>query len=172
MATADLTAQRLRELLHYDPETGVFTWKVDRTTRVRAGMEAGSLYKLGRTQYRYIMIDFKQHRAHRLAWLYVHGVWPAAFLDHVNGDGADNRMVNLRQATCAENSQAANKRMLPQNTSGYRGVSYHAERGRWMASIAFNRKRKWLGSFATAEEANEAYLKAKRELHAFSEAPT
>lgn len=168
LAKSIVTAERLRELLHYDPESGVFTWRVDRSTRIRAGSVAGSIQYLGRTQYLYIMIDFKQYRAHRLVWLYVYGKWPAEMLDHINGDGADNRLANLREATCAENSQAANKRLMKNNTSGYRGVSFNTKRKRWMASISAFGKRKWLGSYETVEAAAAAYSEAKRKVHAFS----
>lgn len=161
-----LTAEALRAILHYDPETGHFTWLEDRG-RIRVGDRAGSLQWLGRTAYLYICIDHKQHRAHRLAWLYMTGKWPEDMLDHRDGDGSNNRFANLREATGAQNSQAPNKRMLPQNTSGYTGVSTKKGRNKWNASIAVNRRRIYLGSFSTAEEASAAYLAAKRRLHAF-----
>lgn len=168
MAKPILTVERLRELLTYDPDTGIFRWKANRGT-VISGTVAGSAQRLGRTSYVYIMIDHRGYRAHRLAWLYMNGVWPKDMIDHINGDGADNRYSNLREASCAQNSQAPNKRMLPQNTSGYVGVSKKKGRNKWNASIAFSGKRIFLGSFFSAEDASAAYLKAKKMHHAFME---
>lgn len=163
-----VTVERVRELLKYDPETGLFTWRVNRG-RIKAGDQAGTVLQLGRTEYVYIMIDHRQYRAHRLAWLYVNGTWPEDMLDHINGNGSDNRYQNLRPATCAQNSQAPNKRMLPQNTSGYVGVSRKVGRSKWNASIAVSGRRIFLGAFATPEQANEAYQAAKKKHHAFME---
>jgi hypothetical protein len=167
MANADITAERLRDLLHYNPDTGLFTWRRSRA-RKGAGEVAGHVIPLGRTRYVYIGIDYRQYRAHRLVWLYERGTWPTAFLDHINGDGADNRLCNLREATCSQNGQAPNRRLMTNNKSGYTGVSFHAERKRWMAMIAVNGKRKWLGGYSSPEEAHAAYQKAKRDVHAFS----
>lgn len=166
MAVSDLTRARLHELLHYSPETGIFTWKMNRGA-VAVGSEAGTIMKFKNCSYRYIMIDFKYHRAHRLAWFYVHGSWPKNHLDHINNIGTDNRIVNLREATTAENSQAPNRTMDPRNTSGFPGVSRKAGRSKWNASIQVNSKRLYLGTFETAEEASTAYQVAKRRLHAF-----
>jgi hypothetical protein len=92
MSRADLTADRLRELLHYDPETGEFKWRVRVGPRFAAGSCAGGWANDG-----YVMICIKgvKHRANRLAWLYVHGTWPSGKLRHVNFLRYDTRMCNL-----------------------------------------------------------------------------
>lgn len=95
-----LTAERLRELLTYDPETGEFRWRYTRGCRAR-GQIAGTVTCLG---YLTIAIDGRKYKAHRLAWLHVHGEWPYPEIDHINRIKLDNRLVNLRRATRAENN--------------------------------------------------------------------
>jgi hypothetical protein len=102
-----LTAERLRELLHYDPDTGVFTWLRVKGRRVRVGALSGKANGGG---YFQIGVDGRIYYAHRLAWLYVHGEWPVASIDHVNCDRCDNRLANLRPATKAQNAANARKR--------------------------------------------------------------
>jgi hypothetical protein len=99
-----ITAERLRQLLHYDPERGVFTWlsrPAERSWNTRfAGTRAGTINGLG---YVVIGILGRRYKAHRLAWLYVHGEWPGRELDHINCDKSDNRIANLRPATRSQN---------------------------------------------------------------------
>lgn len=159
-----LTADRLRELLAYDRETGAFTWKVARGRGVMVGDIAGYTHSGG---YRYIGVCGRNHRAHRLAWLWVHGVWPAACLDHRNGVRSDNRIVNLREATIAENAQNR-LQVASDNTSGHPGVSWRKDRCRWRAFIHLDGRQHHLGHYATAEEAAAAYLVAKAKLHPFA----
>jgi hypothetical protein len=91
------------------------------------------------------------------------GAWPAGQVDHLNGARTDNRWTNLREATAAVNSQ--NQRVAyPRNKSGFLGV--RAFRAGWTAQITVARKQVYLGNFSTPEAAHEAYVKAKRELHA------
>ncbi len=156
-----VTAERLRELLDYDPETGIFRWRVDRGDRYKAGTVAG-----GRTQvgYWHIRVDGRLCQAHQLAWLHVHGVWPDGFLDHRNEDKADNRIANLREANKVQNGEnitASSRR----SKSGYRGVTRH-QKG-WRATIRAGGKWRLIGTYTTAEEASAAYLAAKAELHSF-----
>lgn len=158
-----ITQNELKELLHYDPETGVFTWKVDRGSRYKAGSRAGSVGSYG---YREIRLSNKLYKEHRLVWLYVYGVWPEFELDHINGVTGDNRLCNLREATSLENKQNASIRS--DNTSGHTGVCWHKRARKWMAYIAVNNKIKYLGLHKTIDEAKEAYLKAKEELHTFN----
>jgi hypothetical protein len=158
---SELTAERLRELLNYDPETGMFTQRVARRS-VQVGHTAGYVSKsLG---YRYICVDRVDYLAHRLAWLHVHGEWPADMIDHINGDKADNRIENLRQVNNRLNMQ--NLRQARRGTaSGLLGVSRHPG-DRWTAGIRLaDGTRKYLGIFDTPEEAHEVYLTAKRKLH-------
>ena len=95
----ELNQEYLRKILTYDPESGHFKWNFNKGARNK------SPYAGTQTSYGYIkiLIDQKQYFAHRLAWLYVHGHWPEGFIDHINGDKADNRLVNLREAKREEN---------------------------------------------------------------------
>lgn len=160
MAKADLTAQRLRQLLDYDLQSGTFTWKVARG-RQRAGAIANFVNHHG---YVEICIDGRSYRAHRLAWLYVFGHWPTGDLDHANGIKNDNRLNNLREVTHMVNMQNVIK-PRSHNRSGLLGVCLCKRDNRWIASIGVAGKVKRLGRFDTAELAHEAYLKAKRDLH-------
>ena len=115
---SDLTAERLREVLDYGPDTGVFTWKIRTNSRVKVGDVAGALRPDGYIQ---ISIDGRLHRAHRLAWLYVTGESPPDQIDHINGVRDDNRIANLRLATSAENKQNL-RRAKSRNKTGFLGV--------------------------------------------------
>ena len=152
-----LTQDRLKELLNYDPETGVFTWRVCRYC-VQAGETAGYLNPNG---YIYIKIDGKDYRLHRLVWLYVHGIIPKQQLDHINGNRSDNRLVNLRVVTNKQNCE--NRKQQANNTSGYRGVHWNASANKWVARIRHHGKRHHVGVFDTAEEAGRA-AKAARDM--------
>ncbi len=113
-----VTADRLKELLSYDPETGIFVWAKLSGRRARIGDRAGSFnLSLG---YRVIGIDGERHYEHRLAWLYMTGEWPSEDLDHENCDKSDNRFSNLREATDSQN--LANVANWAHNTSGLKGA--------------------------------------------------
>jgi hypothetical protein len=163
MAKSDLTAERVRELLDYDPATGVFVWKVKRGNNGRrAGEVAGSVRVDG---YLAIGVDRYIYTAHRLAWLYIHGEWPGKDLDHVNGIKTDNRLANVRLATHSQNM--CNQRVAQKNNkAGLLGVSPHHKK--WQATIGVNGVKLRLGRFDTAQEAHEAYLSAKRKHHSFA----
>jgi hypothetical protein len=119
---SELTAARLREIVSYDADTGIFRWAAPRR-KIRVGAVAGTLSKRG---YIDLCIDCRVYKAHRLAWLYVYGEWPAGLIDHVNGDKADNRLANLRPADKSQNG--ANRiRPEPRNTSGYRNIRRHGQ---------------------------------------------
>jgi hypothetical protein len=90
---AKLTAEQLREQLHYDAETGVFTRRVG-SSNARAGDMAGSIHSTG---YVRIGIDGGKYTAHHLVWLYVHCVWPSDQIEHINRKRSDNRIANLRE---------------------------------------------------------------------------
>lgn len=158
----ELTQERLKELLHYDPETGIFT-NLTQRGKVKKGAVAGSKYSTG---YICIEIYYKRYQAHRLAWLYVYGEFPANQIDHINEIKDDNRIVNLRSATNLENQHNVSS-LQSNNTSGFRGVFWRKNRKKWKAIIYLNGRPKHLGHFDTAEEASEAYVTAKRELHPF-----
>jgi hypothetical protein len=154
-----LTAERLRELLDYCPESGVFTRRVSRG-RAKAGSVAGCDDHKG---HLVIVVDGRLYQAHRLAWLYVTGHWPKHEVDHVDGDGLRNAWTNLRSATHAENMR--NSRRPRHNTSGFKGVSWHKRSQAWRAYIKKDRRAIHLGTFATPEAAHAAYVAAAQEHH-------
>ncbi|MFC4924551.1 HNH endonuclease [Delftia deserti] len=159
----DISAERLRRLFHYDPETGIFTRKFC-GTRGRIGTKAGGLHTSQGKRYRSINIDGRFFKLHRLAWLYVHGEWPKGVIDHIDGDGENNSLSNLRDVTPTINSQ--NIRAVRRRTlSGYLGVSWSSEKKAWFAYIKVDKKRQYLGYFDDPEVAHQAYLDAKRRLH-------
>lgn len=148
-----LTQCQLKQLLHYDPDTGVFTWVVDLGPgRPNAGDVAGrEQVKKSSKKYRDICIRGKRYYAHRLAYLYMTGENPANEIDHINGNGVDNRWCNLRSVTTLENSQ--NTRQRPDNTSGVTGVHRNKLTGKWEVFINSNRTRHYLGLFSDFFEA-------------------
>lgn len=159
-----LTADKLRELLHYEPETGVFTRRVKTGGRYGAdvGSVAGCLSDQG---YVLISLMSKQYRAHRLAWLYMTGEWPAGEVDHRDGRRTNNRWSNLRDVPTAINAQ--NRRGAQSNSrTGLLGASWNARDQRFVARIKVDGQYRSLGGFDTAEQAHAAYLEAKRLHHA------
>ena len=150
-----LTAERLREVLIYDPETGRFTRRAKTGKKGLVGALVGCQKPDGRWL---IAIDGKTFFASRLAWLYVHGKWPVSDVDHINRDPSDDRLANLRAATRGQNM--ANKTIHKNNKSGLKGVHLHPETGKWRAQIRINRKSRHLGLFSTKGEASAAYLSA------------
>lgn len=156
--TEDFTIHRLRELLAYEPDTGRFLWLEDRR-RARTGLVAGSICPIN--GYRRFRISGRDYRAARLAWLYVYGVWPTHYVDHVNGNRTDDRIVNLREATAGENSLNSADRLgraLP------RGVRKCSAGPRWFSTITFAGRTQYLGTFETPVRAGEAYQRAATEL--------
>lgn len=153
-----VTAGRLRSLLDYDPETGIFTWKpragAHRSWNTKyANKPAGSKNNYG---YLTTAIDGKTYTLHRLAWLFVHDGMPTVDIDHINRVKSDNRIANLRPATDSEN--LANARIYSNNTSGFKGVSWCKRAKKWKAHIRKNGHLYYLGSFDNAEDASGAYL--------------
>ena len=156
-----LTVERLRELLDYDPETGVFRWS-DRCNRrgVRKGHRAGRAEKpSGRIV---ICIDYRNYPASRLAWLYVRGEWPNGLVDHKNRNPDDDRFSNLRDVDYFQSGW--NRRAHKRNTSGFKGVTFKKQIGKWGADIVFRHKRYFLGYFALREDAATAYRVAAERL--------
>lgn len=158
MARTDLTAQRLRELLYYDPETGSWTWRL----KVHGTTKPGDLAGCAARNYWVIGINRRIYLAHRLAWLYMTGVWPRLHVDHIDGDGQNNRWSNLRDVDRCINLQ--NRRAADTDSrSGKLGV--HKGSASWIAEIGFFGQRHYIGTYETSEDAHAAYLAAKRELH-------
>lgn len=162
MKKEKLTQSRLKESLSYDSNTGVFTW-ISNNKKSVIGKQAGRVRQ--NDGYVEIGIDYDKHLAHRLAWLYVYGVWPTKQLDHINRQRADNSILNLRESSQQENMQNVSKHL--NTTSKFIGVSWHSEKKKWQAQICFKYKIKALGYFESPEEASEAYKKAKSTLHSF-----
>lgn len=152
-----LTLARLRELLVYDPISGVFRW-IARAGRCRAGDIAGCDDGQG---YVVIRIDGKPYKAHRLAWLYMTGEWPEDLIDHINGERSENRWANLREASQSQNQ--ANKRVILSST-GHKGVYWSKKKMRFRARVKKDGVIHEVGFFRTADAAHEAYQIAARSL--------
>lgn len=161
-----LTVARLRKVLDYEPETGVFVWKVTRSFRAVAGAVAGSEYKA--TGYLRVQIDGTSYLAHQLAWLHYYGEWPSLDIDHINGEKADNRIANLREATPSQNGQNL-RNAMGHNKSGLLGAHFDSASKRWRAVIYKNGRRYDLGSFDDNESAHAAYMEAKKAIHEYGE---
>lgn len=150
-----VTAERLRQVLDYNPATGEFRWKTKLGPVDRIGEIAGTISNRGR---RHIAIDRTVFAAHRLAWLYVYGAWPSGQLDHRNLNKLDDRIENLRPATRQQNS--ANRPVLRNNRLGVKGVSITPRvrrPQRYRARIRVDNRLIHLGYFSTPEQASEAY---------------
>ena len=161
----DLSQSELKKLLHYNPDTGVFTWLQSRGS-VRAGTVAGCTRTWDRHPSVPISINNKKYKAHRLAWLYVHGRWPFDQIDHIDGNPLNNRISNIRE--CSHSGNQQNRTLNKNSSTGYMGVSYHKRDGKYQARIKVNNKKKHLGYFDTPEEAYQAYVEAKAKLHTFN----
>jgi hypothetical protein len=157
-----LTKAELVQLITYDPETGIFHWKVNKGVRAKAGMVAGSINSDG---YLQIQIDRVLYKCHRLAWLYVHGDWPKNCIDHINRVRTDNRITNLREATKNENMQ----NISAKNPEGIKGVDWHKNTGKWRSRISVDGKSKLLGYFDSKELADTAYREAAAVFHSHNQ---
>ncbi len=157
MIEAVLTAETLRSLLHYDPDTGLFRWLV-RLGTAKAGDIAGATRADG---YVVIRIRKKLYYAHRLAWLYMTGEWPSNLIDHENVNPSDNRWTTLREATKSQNGMNRGAPIL--NSTGFKGVSPF--KGGYRAQIVARGEHFDLGIHKTKEEAHQAYVSAAQRLH-------
>lgn len=155
-----MNQQQLKDCLSYDPEAGLFRWVVKRKGTLRSKF-AGSKMANG---YIAICIDGRDYTAHRLAWIYVHGVEPSGCIDHINGDKSDNRIANLRDVSQVINMQNVYAAKSNSKT-GLRGVSWHAQRKKYTARIKSGARYLSLGLHDTPEAAHAAYMEAKRRLH-------
>lgn len=158
-----LTQERLRELLHYDEATGIFTWIKQVGSRGVIGCNAGTPHGNG---YISIQIDRTLYYGHRLAWLYVYKAWPKKEIDHIDGNRTNNSLINLREASRSENNQNL-KRARSDNKSNLLGAKYIKSSGKYHARIKIEGKEKHLGSFMSAELAHKAYVDAKRIHHTY-----
>lgn len=149
-----IDAERLKDLLSYNAETGVFTWRKTKG-RAKAGSAAGCKDTCG---YEVIRVDNVLYKAHRLAWLYVHGRWPDGLLDHINRKPGDNRIANLREVSQSENMHNATRK----SKSGVPGVRWRHERNRWVAQIRVGYRNHVIGSFLSKDEAVFARRQAEQ----------
>lgn len=152
-----LTQKRLKKLLHYNPDTGIFVWMLDRPGLVRKGDLAGTLDSYGYVQ---IGVDGKSYRAYRLAWLYMEGYWPENEVDHINRIRNDDRWRNLREVSHLCNSR--NRNLQKNNTSGITGVYRNVARNKWCATIKIKGRAKNLGYYVEFDEAVCARLAAEQ----------
>lgn len=170
---AEITADTVRELLHYDAASGEFMWRTRdvrwftpnsrrtaesecvRWNKSFSGSSAGSLNGRGYVQ---IGLLGRRYYAHRIAWLYVTGEWPKDDIDHLNGDKTDNRFVNFRSVVDADNCK--NRGIRADNKSGFTGV--FRQNNKWKAQIRIGGKSVHLGYFQTPEAAHSAYVEASK----------
>lgn len=151
-----VTYERVHELLDYDPDTGVFRWRVTKSG-VRAGKRAGYNHPDG---YRYIRVDRVSYQEHRIVWLYIHGYFPENDVDHIDRVRDNNRADNLREVSRQCNLR--NSKTSCANTSGVCGVHWEKRLRKWGARIAVNGKNKRLGIYDDYEDAVCARLAAEQ----------
>jgi hypothetical protein len=144
------------EVLSYDESTGIFKRKKD-YGNIKAGSVAGGSHTRG---YLVISIFNRKYFAHRLAWFFKHGVFPDGQIDHIDRNKLNNRIDNLRVVTNAENQH--NQGIKSNNTSGFQGVTWSAQKKKWHARITIDGRQKHLGFFDSPEAAAEVYRIAKQ----------
>jgi len=147
-----ITQSRLKELLTYNPSTGLFKWRSSGKGRYK-DLSVGGVRKDG---YCRIMIDGKRYLSHRLAFLYIDGEMPNGQVDHIDHNPTNNALSNLRAVTHQENNK--NISLAKNNTSGFTGVSWNKKDKRWQAKVQINKKTIFVGGFVNAEEANDAIV--------------
>jgi len=177
---ADL--QVVQDSLTYNPETGNLTWlKRPRHhfkslnswaswNALHAGEPAGCPTARRYTHYLSICLNNKRYLGHRVAWALHYGAWPTGIIDHINRDGLDNRLLNLRVVSHGVNNR--NSRRPANNTSGKRGVSYDAKNDKWVAYIDIDGKRKHLGRFINKNIAIQARISAESKLFGYGNEST
>jgi hypothetical protein len=155
-----ISQQRLLEVIEYEPENGIFRWRITKNKRAAVGVVAGNLAVNG---YVRIFVDGQSYFAHRLAWFYMTGAWPEAQIDHRDGVRNNNRWANLRCVTNAQN--ACNSRTPTHNTSGFKGVSWSKVAGKWHAYVKVDGARRNLGMHDDIATAARVVSEARKRLH-------
>lgn len=154
-----ITFDEVRSMLSYDPDTGALTWLIRRGGAVRPGDDAArAFYSRGSRKYKRVTLQNRRYLAHRVAWLLAYGEWPSSEVDHINGNGQDNRACNLRLADHSQN--LANRGRNANNTSGFKGVYWHRRARKWMAQIVVRGKVLYLGLHPDRYAAARAYDRA------------
>ncbi len=167
MAVVKLNREELHRLFHY--ENGKLLWKIRQSRRVHIGDEAGHFdarkWKKGMKVYRNVCVNGVLVGAHRVIYTMLAGeITDGMEIDHIDGNGLNNRIENLRLATHTQN--ARNRRSSGNNTSGFKGVSWQKSDRKWVAKIGFEGRRLYLGCFDTPQEAHAAYMAASLQYHA------
>lgn len=162
-ARNNLSAEYVRDILDYNPETGIFMWRKTLSKRAVKGRKAGFINGHANGARIKIGILGREYMAHRIAWLFVTGEWPVCEIDHVDTNAMNNSWTNLRQASSSENLR--NRGPQKNNTSGYKGVTFVESRGLWIAGIKVHGKRHNLGAFKSAADAYKAYCDAVQKMH-------
>jgi len=156
-----VSLEEAQRLMIYDPFTGDFKNRISFFgRRGKAGESCGDIVSRGRGFYRRLSVGGQRFYAHRVAWWFFHGQWPTGVIDHINGNGLDNRIDNLRDVDCSTNLH--NQHVVRRdNSTGYSGVGFDKRRSLYRAAIQIDGAAKFLGYFKTAKEAHQAYQKAK-----------
>jgi hypothetical protein len=158
-----ITYEIAKALFDYSPKDGLLTWKFE-SGNIKKGFEVGTLDSTpkSKTKYRKVSVFNISYKVHRIIWLMQTGDWPEGDVDHIDGDGLNNKWDNLRDVTHSQNLM--NAAVRSDSTSGYKGVSYDKARDRWYAYINIDGKRKMLGRHKTMQEAVTARQNAESEL--------
>jgi len=157
----DLSADYVRSILDYDPNTGVVTWIDTHRQGIKAGSIAGTYNE--KAGYVYVSIDVSKYCLHRIIWLWMTGVWPEDQIDHIDTCGRNNKWDNLREANNSQNN--SNRFATELNTSGFKGVSWHKSRGKWRGVLTKNGRSIHIGHFDDPRKAAEAYANAAKKYH-------
>jgi hypothetical protein len=159
-----VTIEQVREYFDYDPETGVLKWKCrSDQSKDWNSRWAGKIAGADSHGYRAISIGRQRYRVHRIIWLLMTGEWPKHHIDHIDMDRSNNRWANLREADWAENN--ANRRGHRDSRTGVKGVTWHAQRGKYYARINVGKKQISLGLYGRIEDAAAAYARGAEKYH-------
>lgn len=151
-----LTYEEAHYLFDYNEETGELFWKHPTAKRIKAGDKAGSPLH---NRYMQVFVHNHSYRVHRIVWLMIYGSFPKGFIDHIDHNGFNNKLYNLREVTVEENNK--NISLPKNNTSGVIGVSFNKRRGKWFAQIRSNKKKYYLGLFDSFLDAVKARKEAE-----------
>lgn len=155
-----LTAEEIRRLFDYDPETGMLTNRITFGKRISGKEAGGEANEIG---YRSISIQKHRYLVHRVIWAWVYGTWPSTELDHIDRNPRNNRIQNLREAD--RSLQVRNTKIFSTNVSGIKGVSWDKARNRWTASVYRGDQRIALGRFHNKQDAANVRHAAMIALH-------